>query len=156
MRVLAYPKFHFFNILTQLKEDSRCALISILNFDDTHTIVDDIPGKSMSVFFDDIGHYDVIPGGLMDHYSKLTLFNEDHAKKIIDFQKTLGPEIEYIIVHCTAGVSRSGAVATFFQDMYNIGNDESNEWFAKNNRQIIPNRHVLKILREVLECPHIE
>ena len=149
MKILAYPKFYFCENKYKLVEDQSVALISILNYDDVEKVIEDIPGKSITLFFDDIGHFDKIPDDLLNIYDKLILFNRDHAKKIIEFQKSLSDKIEYIIIHCTAGVSRSGAIATFLQDIYHE-NDEDNEWFSKNNRHIIPNKHVLKVLNNYI------
>lgn len=145
MKILAYPKFYFCENKYKLLEDSRVALISILNYDDTEKVIEDIVGKSITLFFDDIGHFNTIPEDILKIYPNLILFNGEHAKKIIDFQKSLSDKIEYIIIHCTAGISRSGAVATFLQSIYHK-NDEDNEWFSRNNRHIIPNKHVLKVL----------
>lgn len=144
MKIIAYPRFYFCKIKDDLINNNRCALISILNYDDTEKIIEDIPGKSVTLTFDDIGRYDIIPEDLLSPYCNMILFNKEHAEKIINFQKTLGKEIEYIIIHCTAGVSRSGAIATFLQEIYN----DDNDWFIKNNN-IHPNIHVLTLLRSV-------
>lgn len=55
---------------------------------------------------------------------ELELFNHDHAKMIIG--KILNwnekDEIERLIVHCHAGVSRSAAIAKFAADMLRLDN----------------------------------
>lgn len=49
-----------------------------------------------------------------------------------------------MIVHCHAGVSRSGAVATFSCDYCGLDYNE----FIKGNRFIMANPHVLDVLRK--------
>lgn len=151
MIILAYPKFRFCEIKTRLVNDPKIALISILNYNDTESIIEDIPGKSITLFFDDIGpDRENAPECIRDIYDELTLFNEDHARNIIEFQKTIDENtITSIIVHCTAGISRSGAVSQFLQDIYHK-NDKDNEIFNRNNRHIVPNKHVYKTLRDIM------
>jgi len=56
---------------------------------------------------------------------------------------------ESLIVHCAAGVSRSGAVGTFAAEYFNIDMDS----FRATNRFISPNAKVMTILRN-LHQPH--
>lgn len=51
---------------------------------------------------------------------------------------------EAVIIHCTMGVARSGAVASFIHD-YLKGDWET---FKRNNPQIQPNAHVYNLLRD--------
>jgi predicted protein tyrosine phosphatase len=53
-------------------------------------------------------------------------------------------EKQIFIVHCGAGISRSGAVATFINDLY--GN--SYKEFFNDNRHIQPNFTILRRLRQ--------
>lgn len=47
------------------------------------------------------------------------VFNQDHASQIINFIEALPDNTEKIVVHCSAGVSRSGAIARFLsEDVY--------------------------------------
>lgn len=75
------------------------------------------------------------------------LFDEDHAKKIIDFVDSVHakPEQEYLVVHCDAGISRSSAVACYINDY--LGLDQ--EKFKYSNIGINPNHHVWNTLRSV-------
>lgn len=51
------------------------------------------------------------------------------------------------IIHCSAGISRSGAVATFIKDKFN---DEINiNFFNNENKYIQPNLYILKRLKEL-------
>lgn len=80
-------------------------------------------------------------------YSEVTLFSENQAKQVIDFldlaQKD--PEDSVLVVHCTAGISRSGAVATFACDYCGLSYNE----FMKANPFIYANPFVLRTLRRV-------
>ena len=51
---------------------------------------------------------------------------------------------EAVLIHCTAGVSRSGAIASFIQDFV------SGSWqlFKQDNPQIQPNAHVYRLLHD--------
>lgn len=73
-----------------------------------------------------------------------TLFDTSHAKEVINFIRSFS-QGDNILVHCFAGVSRSGAIGTFIREVFNTDYDE----FKKTNPQIVPNTHVLKVLREV-------
>jgi predicted protein tyrosine phosphatase len=68
------------------------------------------------------------------------LFNDSHAKQIIDFIKTIDESV--LFVHCAAGISRSGAVSLFCNRFFEL--DESN--FRKANKYIHPNSHILDVL----------
>ena len=70
-------------------------------------------------------------------------FSVKQANKIIDYVEK-HKDKQIMIVHCTAGISRSGAVAAFINDLY--GN--SYKEFFNDNRQVQPNSYVSRILRE--------
>jgi predicted protein tyrosine phosphatase len=54
------------------------------------------------------------------------------------------------IVHCSAGISRSGAVGTFINDLFGIKHQE----FIRNNPYVLPNPHVLSLLRKAYRYYH--
>jgi len=86
---------------------------------------------------------DVTPKAL-DH--GLRLFDETDAQKILDFVKVVNDEpIGTLVVHCDAGISRSGAVGLFISRL--LGLDEKE--FRKTNRIIHPNNYVYGVLTEV-------
>lgn len=82
-------------------------------------------------------------------YPSVKLFATKEARKIIKFVEVLksrpSPHGDTIIVHCDAGVSRSGAVADFLCDYLDLDRDK----FEMDNRCIFPNQHVLRVLRRV-------
>ena len=59
-----------------------------------------------------------------------------------------------LLVHCTAGISRSGAVGevlNWYFNRYLKNNTTDDEEFVRNNRQIQPNTIVRKIMLKVLQ-----
>jgi predicted protein tyrosine phosphatase len=89
---------------------------------------------------------DIVPAYL-DNYTiaekaKFTLFNENHAQKIIDFIKTMDMS-KSVIVHCFAGISRSAAVACFIE-FHENGLHDMKELFSKFD--ICPNLYVFGTL----------
>ena len=74
------------------------------------------------------------------------MFDTEDAERIIDFLDTMDRS-KSLIIHCTMGVSRSGAVAEFACDYLKQDRQE----FVDNNRHICSNKHVLKTLYKVLD-----
>lgn len=79
--------------------------------------------------------------------SKFILFDRLQAKKIVDFLE-VNKTAETLYIHCTAGVSRSGAVGVFAND---VCGEQSFFDFCNNNPQIRPNSFVLALLRRVYD-----
>jgi len=69
------------------------------------------------------------------------IFSEKDAEKIVKFVKENTGKI--FIVHCAAGISRSGAVGTFINDFCNYDYEQ----FKKDNPFILPNQYILSILK---------
>jgi predicted protein tyrosine phosphatase len=63
---------------------------------------------------------------------------------LFDFIEANNNKISFII-HCSAGISRSGAVAQFINDYF----DFDEEKFKLNNPFIHPNPHVFSLLKNV-------
>ena len=81
------------------------------------------------------------------HEWKDDIFTKEQAQEVIDFINFVNndPDITDLIIHCDAGISRSGAVAVFASRFLNI--DEN---IVRSKRKIIsPNPHVLGLLMEV-------
>jgi len=124
----------------------KWALLSINGFDEPFLI----EGKNMeslekdgltmvmSIRFDDILGEDYEK--IKPVYPKIILFNEDHARKIIEFLNLAERKLEpmLLLIHCNAGVSRSGAVATF-----------ASEYIREPllDENILPNPYILETLR---------
>ena len=71
-------------------------------------------------------------------------FTEKQAQQIIDF--ALDNRGREFIIHCTAGISRSGAVGQFLLDFLN----GDKEYFKKTNPHINPNGHISRILNRLI------
>lgn len=114
---------------------NECVIISIRN---TNEIIQfEINNKIkdiLSLTFDDIT-FDI------DGY---TLFNKKLAKKIKDFVDTYKDNTFHFVIHCTAGISRSGAVGCVLAKYLN-GDDS---YLFKTGRYI-PNKLIYRILSEV-------
>lgn len=72
------------------------------------------------------------------------LFNEDHANRIINFINKYS-YADHLIIHCAAGVSRSGAVGVFACRYLKLDEHE----FRKRNKCILPNMLILSTLTKV-------
>ena len=78
------------------------------------------------------------------------LFRRDDAERIVRF--VLDDE-KPLIVQCTAGISRSGAVGKaldWYFNQYLHDNPADHEYFVKSNPQISPNRLVLDEMMKYL------
>lgn len=72
---------------------------------------------------------------------------EEDATAIVRFVKT--PDLRPIIVHCTAGISRSGAIGLVLNEYYNrkhAPDDCAHERFFRLHTYISPNIHVMRLL----------
>ncbi len=81
-------------------------------------------------------------------------FSEADAKAILDF---VCDDSMPVIVHCSAGIARSGAIGEALDSYYNCflkRNDEDHQWFLQKNKQIRPNTLVKRLLmREIYARP---
>jgi predicted protein tyrosine phosphatase len=75
----------------------------------------------------------------------LVLFSDAHAKQIIAFIDRLKDKITDLVIHCEAGISRSGAVGLFVCRY--LGLDETK--YRDANRKINPNQYVFDVLYKV-------
>jgi len=73
------------------------------------------------------------------------LFDESQAKQIIEFVKE-NEDAQGFIIHCTAGICRSGAIGQFIATYFQLDQEE----FLKENWYIEPNTYVLATLNDVL------
>lgn len=96
-------------------------------------------GRILPLQFDDVDtkYY---PMGLIDKY-KLTLFNEDHARRIIEFINKF--KTDKIVINCDAGISRSVGVMCALEQIYN-----NNNIF---NKYPLHNKHVANTIMKVWE-----
>ena len=100
----------------------------------------------LTLTFDDICNEPETPEDL----GNAILFNEDMAHAIMRF---VDDGKFPLLVHCTAGISRSGAVGevlNWYFNRYLESNTADDEDFVQNNRQIMPNTIVRRIMLKVL------
>ncbi len=97
-----------------------------------------------TLFFDDVEKDLEVPViGSNEKYVIVKTFTEEQAKdllKFIDKHKNK----KNCFIHCTAGISRSGAVGTFINEYIKGDKDE----FKRTNPYIYPNEHVLRLLNQ--------
>lgn len=77
----------------------------------------------------------------MRGYSEL--FTEDMADEVLDYFDLKINNGKDWLIHCTAGISRSGAIASFLREQLNINYRE----FMDKNPRVNPNMLVLRTLR---------
>ncbi len=150
MKVFILPKYAFDGYMrkhgisdTNVNSQSKTIFISINGTEDTGEYPYLKEASNVKVlFFDDVEE---------DHYKEMdgkTLiakaFTEDQGRELIEFLDR-NKDKESCIVHCAAGISRSGAVGTFVNDYFRGDYKE----FKKNNRHILPNGQVLRILNKL-------
>jgi len=80
-----------------------------------------------------------------NHKKHLVLFSDNHAKQIIDFIDRQKDKIIDLVVHCEAGISRSGAVGLFVCRY--LGLDERK--YRDDNPEIEPNHYIFNVLYKV-------
>ena len=100
----------------------------------------------LTLTFDDICNEPETP----EDQGNAILFNEDMAHAIMRF---VDDRELPLLVHCTAGISRSGAVGevlNWYFNRYQETNTADDEDFELNNRQIMPNTIVRRIMLKVL------
>jgi predicted protein tyrosine phosphatase len=72
-------------------------------------------------------------------------FTVEHAEQILEFLKEHKDKSLYL-VHCDAGISRSGAVGEFIVNFEGL----SYYRFKKDNPKVLPNPFILKTLNKLL------
>lgn len=97
------------------------------------------------LFFDDVEKDLEIPVIGTKVVQVVKAFTSDQAKELLEFIES-HKDKESCIVHCAAGISRSGAVGTFVNDFF--GGDFFE--FKKQNPYIHPNGLVLRLLKDAV------
>ena len=147
MKVQAVNKKLFKDNLEILLEQENTALISILNSGRDRLTPD--TQRVITLWFDDIHPTTTMTLGSCEEYNAMNVVD---ALNLIEFVLALPTNINRIIVHCSAGMCRSGAVADFLRVVFAV----DNLWFVQNNPQIIPNEWVRVLLWMTWKMKHSE
>ena len=149
--VLSRYAFEVFLDQNQISEQNiekikNIKIISILDTSGTYSIpfFQQDHSNVITLKFDDITE-DGNPSPT--NLSKTTkAFDQQHAIKIIKFvhQKNF-KQTESLIIHCAAGISRSGTIGMFINDLLK---SESYPEFMKRNPRTFVNYHILNILKK--------
>ena len=154
MKIRVLPRMFFEKIKgtpTEAELLAKSKIISINSswgFDDTPPFSEELLNHPhlLTLTFDDICNEPETPEDL----GNAVLFNEATAQQIMRF---VDDGKLPLLVHCTAGISRSGAVGevlNWYFNRYLEPNTADNEEFEQNNRQIQPNTLVRRIMLKVL------
>lgn len=100
--------------------------------------------------FDDIAEADVSRKN--EDGTSLIPFDRGHALRIVRFLEGIDRR-KILVVHCDAGISRSGAVGQVLNEYFNRvveDNPDDHAVFFRDNSDIVPNPLVAGIMREAL------
>ena len=150
------------NELITFNKDYQKNWISIreADFPELYNIFDSICNNVCIVKFDDVTYYSEehnlshpFFNSIRDH-RELIHFNENHAKKIIDFALDVFHKNEILNIHCYAGRSRSQAIGYVLNQYFNLYLKHNKEDFKRNllsnNEKFMGNPDVIKVMNEVL------
>lgn len=102
----------------------------------------------LRLVFDDIDEPLHVPllGEFVDgrEYIPVVPMTEEQGRQIVDFVKA-NKDAYNFIVHCAAGISRSGAIVKFINEYF-----DGEEWYFRHlNPHTRPNARILNILRRL-------
>lgn len=160
-----------YNIPERLKPAYAFSYSEFCSLMDRHHISDDNPELKNSAFIEVMGEQELIYMPMYfkkDHPNVLRLYfddidepldvkyfdgrdgghlepmTEEQGKQIVDFVKANEHRGSFL-VHCAAGISRSGAIAKWITEYF--GGDEA--YYKQMNLYTVPNQRILNILRDV-------
>lgn len=142
-KIQAIPKSSFDkNFTSELMSSYNYAcFISILDIDNNEKKFDNTIDNFLQVKMWDIEE-DIIEGGVIVYEKP----SENELQKIVDFVNK-HKDKKVFIVHCSAGISRSGAVVRYISEKF--FNEVDFDFFRQNNKQIQPNLYILKTLKKL-------
>ena len=154
MKIKVLPRIFFEKVKgtsTEAELLANSKIISINSswgFDDTPPFSEELLNHPhlLTLTFDDICNEPETP----EDQGNAVLFNAAMSQQIMRFVDD--GELP-LLVHCTAGISRSGAVGevlNWYFNRYLERNAADDEDFTQNNRQIQPNTLVRRIMLEEL------
>ncbi len=123
------------------RQSNLGCFISILDFDNNEQLYDKTIDNFLQVKMWDIEE-DLFEDGELSHekpsdteLQKIVMFVNNHKDKKV------------FVVHCSAGISRSGAVARFIAEKF--ADEVDYREFVKENKYILPNLYVLNRLKSL-------
>lgn len=148
MKVLVKSKLEFDNAM----KDSNINNSNVEKKDILFISINDTEGRISEPYFENKENVLVLYFDDTTKDLEIPILGTNEIKKVVAFTKEQADEIIHFldknknkklaIIHCAAGVSRSGAVGQFVNDYF--GGDYFE--FKKNNPNIHPNPHVLRLL----------
>jgi predicted protein tyrosine phosphatase len=149
MKILVYSRIDFnkymiFNGITDNNVELKDAMFISINNIDQESYFNKEHDNVKIMCFGDYGE-EILKTKI--NRSENPIFDEQMAKELYEFIKK-NKDKKFAILHCGAGISRSGAIGTFLYELYGDGNYSE---FKRKNKRIQPNIHMLKLLRKVYE-----
>ena len=142
MRVFAVPKIYAIDNKEKLIATKDALVISIID-SNVEPVFNNEHHHIKTFFFDDIHPTTVNTIGGCYDYRPMKIWQ---AKDLIHFvMSNVDESINSIIVHCTAGVCRSGAIVDFLRVILDVDDIQ----FARDNPNILPNTWVRDLLWSV-------
>lgn len=142
-KIKAIPKLVFDKHFTdkEFKYYDYACFISILDIDNNEQKFDKSIDNFLQVKMWDIEE-DLFENGNLKYEKP----SDNELKKIVDFI-IKHKDKSVFMVHCSAGISRSGAVVTFIREKFLSEVDK--EIFMKENKFIQPNLYILNQLKSL-------
>lgn len=142
MRVFAWPKIAAIHHKERLISAKDTLVISVIDSGE-EPIFNNEHRHIKTFFFDDIHPTTVNTLGCCYDYKPM---NYQQAKDLIHFvMSNVDESINTVIVHCTAGVCRSGAIVDFLRVVLDVDDIQ----FVRDNPNILPNEWVRDLLWSV-------
>lgn len=142
-QIQAIPKLVFDKHFTdkEFKYYDYACFISILDIDNNEQKFDRSIDNFLQVKMWDIEE-DLFENGELKYEKP----NDNELKNIVNFVNK-NKYKSVFVVHCSAGISRSGAVATFIKEKFL--SEVNKEKFMKENKFIQPNLYILNRLKSL-------
>ena len=152
-----FNEFMTYNAIDDDNVESQDMLIISINeffknetlFNDKYSVRSHFKRQHSNVLIEHFGDYreDYIKRCMENKLPTFGFFNEHKAKRMYEFMLK-NKDKSLAVLHCGAGISRSGAVGQFLWE--NFGT-VSYEDFKRKNKKIDPNKHILRLLNEEKE-----
>lgn len=148
IKILSFQQAFEYMFWKEYKTEDKFALISIQE-SSKNSGIQFIPNDNckdvLTLYFDDLCPKDAL--GLND----IKVMTLDDAKNIIKFIEEY-KEVDYFVIHCHAGISRSSAVGKFILNYFN----EESKWIdeaeyicvGRNIKKYLPNQYVYTLLMD--------